>query len=454
MVGPAVVQRKDDAVAVDVRPCSATVHLRESWPWRRRFLVRQHPTGVQIAQPLELRDVVLAQFPRGFRLGRCCGRLPRGLLLGGLLLCRLLLVVLLLRLSLLFGLFALLVTCTAPAVAVAVPATTAVRAAVPSNPGRPIRRPNNSLLRVGAQVARTRRPAPASSFAVARGFQRRRHYICGDAPVEHDLPLEPRTAEASRAAQACSKTMATADEPTSSASEMRSRSSRGEVDRGSVAVGGSSKASRPSRRSPRSRFRPAGANDEHEVRMRMSPWATASANAGAISPLNSLPGNVTTMTSTGPTAMALLCAQRLPPEGQDGVGRKPTGACLLRRPRGDVHGALGDGVPAELGDRAFPTSHPHGFGHCAVARHLVDAAAKSASNFSVSSGLNSTSRPVSPSTTTSGMPPLRTCHHRRLAGHRLQVHDAQRLVDRRAGEQQCVAQRWITSRRSTWLFSQ
>ena len=53
---------------------------------------------------------------------------------------------------------------------------------------------------------------------------------------------------------------------------------------------------------------------------------------------------------------------------------------------------------------------------------------------------NGTSRPVTPSSTTSGMPPVARRHDGRLAGHRLEVHDPQRLVDRRADEHGRVAQ--------------
>jgi hypothetical protein len=42
-------------------------------------------------------------------------------------------------------------------------------------------------------------------------------------------------------------------------------------------------------------------------------------------------------------------------------------------------------------------------------------------------------------------PARRRGHHRGLAGHRLEVHDAQRLVDRRAGEDVAWLRIWMTS---------
>ena len=74
------------------------------------------------------------------------------------------------------------------------------------------------------------------------------------------------------------------------------------------------------------------------------------------------------------------------------------------------------------------------------ARSCAKRAGSTGSRDPSSRGSNGTSSPVTPSSTTSGMPPVARRHDGRLAGHRLEVDDAERLVDRRADEHRRVAQ--------------
>ena len=108
----------------------------------------------------------------------------------------------------------------------------------------------------------------------------------------------------------------------------------------------------------------------------------------------------------------------------------------------------GDRRPAELLDRPRPAGRaerdgPSGSASSSLTRSAMpraNAAGSTGSPEPSSRGSNGTSRPVTPSSTTSGMPPVRVATTARLAGHRLEVDDPERLVDRRADEHRRVAE--------------
>ena len=126
--------------------------------------------------------------------------------------------------------------------------------------------------------------------------------------------------------------------------------------------------------------------------------------------------------------------------------RKPIGGCR-RPPRTErCRVRRRSMLPAEVVRGPLAARGTVRRGALGIAHHLGQGAARSATNCSGSSGVPvpsvtcsiGTSRPVTPSTTTSGMPPVALATTAAPHGHRLEVHDAQRLVDGRADERGCV----------------
>ena len=112
---------------------------------------------------------------------------------------------------------------------------------------------------------------------------------------------------------------------------------------------------------------------------------------------------------------ARACARRCAAQEKCSTARSPAGLAHLGGAAGSASSALT--ARGEVGDEPVRVERRAG----AVAACSIG-----------------TSSPVSPSATTSGMPPVAVATTARLAGHRLQVDDAHRLVDRRADEHRGV----------------